>query len=112
MLSELEEILEDILLLDHGTECLHLPVLELKELAVGIRGNAQAVLCFVEGKETIYKEGFGKGSLYVVLRKGLIHQQLEQIRLSGLDVLPVSTDDLCVYLTATTKGGIDDVFKR
>jgi ABC-2 type transport system ATP-binding protein len=112
LLSELEGILEDILLINQGTKLLHLPALELKELAVGIRGNAQAVLRFVEGKEIISQEDFARGNLYVVIRRELIQQQLEQIRQSGLEVLPVSTDDLCVYLTAKTKGGIDDVFKR
>lgn len=112
MLSELEEILEDILLIDHGKKRLHLPVLELKELTVGIRGNAPAVLSFTESKEIIYQEDFAKENLYVVIRRKLVQQQFEQMRRSGLEVLPVSTDDLCVYLTATTKGGIDDVFKR
>lgn len=112
LLSELEEILEDIFLIDHGAKRLHLPVLELKEMAVGIRGNEQVVRSFVEGKQLIYQEDFAKGSLYVVIRRKLVQQQYEQMRLSGLEVLPVSTDDLCVYLTASTKGGIDDVFKR
>ncbi|HEY8909244.1 MAG TPA: ABC transporter ATP-binding protein [Desulfosporosinus sp.] len=112
LLSELEGILEDILLINHGTKLLHLPALDLKELAVGIRGNAQAVLRFVEGKEIIYQEDFAIGSLYVVIRRGLIQQQLEEIRQSGIEVLSVTTDELCVYLTATTKGGIDDVFNR
>jgi len=112
MLSELEEILEDILLIYNGTKRLHLPALELKELAVAIRGNAQAVLSFVKDKEIIYQEDFAKDNLYVVLKRNLIQQALEQIRQSGLEVLSVSTDDLCVYLTAKTKGGIDDVFKQ
>lgn len=112
LLSELEEVLEDILLIDHGTKRLHLPVLELKELAFGIRGNAETVLSFTEGKEVIHQEDFAKGSLYVVIRRALIQQQIEQIRQRGLEVHPVSTDDLCVYLTAKTKGGIEDVFKR
>ena len=112
LLSEIEGILEDILLIDNGTKRLHLSVMELKDLAVGIRGNAQAVLSFVEGKEIIYREEFAKGSLYVVIRRELIQQQFEQMRQSGLEVIPVSMDDLCVYLTATTKGGIDDVFKK
>lgn len=112
LLNELEEILEDILLIDQGTKCLHLPVLELKELAVGIRGNAPAVRSFIDGKGIIYQENFAKENLYVVLRRELVEQQLEQMHQCGLEVLPVSTDDLCVYLTAKTKGGIDDVFKR
>ena len=112
LLSELEGILEDILLINQGTKRLHLPALELKEMAVGLRGNAQAVLSFVEGKEIIYQEDFAKDSLYVVIRRELVQQQFDQVRQSGLEVLPVATDDLCVYLTARTKGGIDDVFKR
>ena len=112
LLSELEEILEDILLINHGSKLLHLSVLDLKELTVGLRGNTQAVLTFVDGKELIYQEEFAQGSLYVVIKKELIQQELEQIRQIGLEVLPVSTDDLCVYLTAKTKGGLDDVFKR
>lgn len=112
LLSELEEILEDILLINHGTKHLHLSAMELKELAVGVRGNSQTVLRFVEGKEIIYQEEFAKGNLYVVIRRESIQQQFEQMRQSGLEVLPVTTDDLCVYLTATSKGGIDDVFKR
>ncbi len=112
LLSELEEILEDILLLNQGERCLHLPVWELKELAIGLRGNAQAVRTFVEGKELIYQEEFAKGSLYVVLRKKLLQQDLELVRQSGLEILPITTDDLCVYLTIKTKGGIDNVFKR
>jgi len=112
LLSELEGILEDILLINQGTKLLHLPVLELKELAIGLRGNAQVVLSFVEGQEIIYQEDFAQGSLYIVIRRALVQQHIEQIKQSGVEVFPVSTDDLCVYLTAKTKGGIDDVFKR
>ncbi len=112
MLSEIEELLEDILLIDYGTKQLHLPVLDLKELAVGIRGNAQAVQSIIDSKEIIYQEEFAKGNLYVVIRKTLIHQHFETMKQSGLEIHPISTDDLCVYLTSTNKGGIEDVFKR
>ena len=60
----------------------------------------------------IYQEEFAKGSLFVVLRKELIQQELKLIRQSGVEILPISTNDLCVYLTAKTRGGIDDVFER
>ncbi|EGW37631.1 ABC transporter ATP-binding protein [Desulfosporosinus sp. OT] len=112
LLNELEEILEDILLINQGTKRLHLPAIELREFAVGIRGNTQVVLNLVEGKEILYREEFSKGSLYVVLKKELLRDQFEQVKQSNLEVVPVSTDDLCVYLTAKTNGGIEDVFKR
>lgn len=111
LLSELEDILEDILLIKDGRKCLHLPVLELKELAIGVRGATPAVLNFIEGRELFYTEEFAKGSLYAVIKNDDLLAKQEQARLIGIELLPVSTDDLCVYLTAKTKGGIDDVFK-
>ncbi|AFQ45622.1 ATP-binding cassette domain-containing protein [Desulfosporosinus meridiei] len=112
LLNELEEILEEILLIKQGSKFLHLPVMELKELAVGIRGNAKTLQPFVEGKELIYKEEFAKDNLYVVLRKELLQQEVEVIKQKGLEVFPISTDDLCVHLTASNRGGIDNVFKK
>lgn len=112
LLGELEEILEDILLLDQGTLCLHLPIIELKEYAIGLRGNAQAVLPLLEGQKVIYKEEFAKGSLYVVVKAERLQSNYGEMRANGVEVLPVSVDDLCIHLTAKNKGGIDDVFKR
>lgn len=112
LLNELEELLEDILLIKDGQKYLHLPIIDLMEYAVGIRGNTQAVLDFAEGREIVHKEDFAQGSLYVVLRNDFSRGELEQARQNGLEVMPVTPDDLCVYLTAKTKGGIDDVFAR
>ena len=112
LLSELEDILEDILLIKDGTKCLFLPVLELKEFALGIRGNAQAMRSVIEGREIIHVEEFAKNGLYVVTKRKTAQDQFELARQAGLEVQSVSPDDLCVYLTAKTKGGVDDVFKR
>lgn len=112
LLSEIEDILEDILLIKDGKKCLFLPVLEFKEFAMGLRGNSQAVRRVIEGEKIIYSEEFAPDSLYVVLERKIAQEQLEQAKQAGLEVQTVSTDDLCVYLTAKTKGGIDDVFKR
>ena len=112
LLNELEELLEDILLIKDGQKYLHLRVTDLMEYAVGIRGNAQGVLSFAEGREIVHKEEFAQGSLYVVLKNDFLPGQLEQARQHGLEVMPITPDDLCVYLTAKTKGGIDYVFAR
>lgn len=116
LLGELEEILEDILLLDQGTKRMHLSLLEMKEYARGFRGNAQAVqdsvLRQLRGEDILYQEEFAKGSLYVVVKVQRLQEGEEKIRQRGIEVLPVSLDDLCIHLTAKTKEGIDDVFKR
>lgn len=111
LLGELEGILEDILLLDQGRKRLQLPLIEMKEFAIGLRGNAQAVLRFIEGREIIYKEEFAPGSLYVVIKRDLAPGDYERARQSGIESVSVTINDLCIYLTGKTKGGIDDVFK-
>lgn len=120
LLGEVEDILEDVLLINQGRKSLHLPVINLKEWAIGIRGNAQEILDLLEGQEIIHQEEFAKDSLFVVIRRDLsspdsidrLKGGLEKTKQSGVELLPVSINDLCVYLTAKTKGGIDDVFNR
>ncbi len=112
LLGELEEILEDIFLIDQGKKYLHLPVLELKEYAVGLRGSAEAILNIVGEQDIIYREDFGKGSLYLVAKAANLGGRLERIKAGGIEIAPVPIDDLCNYLTSKTKGGINDVFKR
>jgi len=111
LLSEVEDILEDILLLRDGSKCLHQSVLELKEFALGLKGPKQRVLELVEGKEILYREEFGQRSLYVVIKnEGLSPQEI--LKKDDFELLPVALDDLCIYLTGNTKGGIDHVFEQ
>ncbi|MGC7871896.1 ATP-binding cassette domain-containing protein [Desulfosporosinus sp. SYSU MS00001] len=111
LLSEVEDILEDILLLRDGTKCLHQSVLELKEYALGLKGPKQKVLEGLKGQEILHTEEFAQGSLYAVIRnQGLTSQQFH--KQADLELLPVSLEDLCIYLTGNVKGGIDYVFKQ
>lgn len=120
LIGEVEDILEEALLINQGRKVLHLPVVELKEWAIGLRGKTQEVLGLIEGQEILYQEEFGQDSLYSVIKRDLSYPKLKAFlqeslgtaKPSGVEILPVSVNDLCVYLTAKTKGGIDDVFKR
>lgn len=112
LLGELEEILEDVLLLDEGKQCLHLPILELKEYAIGLRGAAEIIFKFIQDEDILYREEFAKGSLYTVVKAKKFFGGYERIKQQGVEVIPISMSDLCIHLTAKTKGGIDDVFKR
>lgn len=112
LLKEIEDILEEILLLREGQKRLHLPVTELREYAVGLRGNAETVERFTAGGEIYCREKFGKNSIYVAVRNGFTGPAWQEARDAGLEILPVSAEDLCVYLTSRTKGGIGDVFDR
>jgi ABC-2 type transport system ATP-binding protein len=112
LLGELDEILEDILLIDQGKEFLHLPVLEIKEYALGLRGNTQVLRGCVAEQDIIYQEEFGKDSLYLVVKATSLEGKISGIKAQGIEAVPVPIDDLCNYLTSKTKGGINDVFKR
>lgn len=112
LLNEVEDLLEDILLIDRGQVRLHLPVSDFKEWALGFRGQAEIVAGLTEGKEILYREDFGKDGAYAVVKRSEMADRLERARGEGIEITPVATDDLCVYLTAKTRGGIDDVFKK
>ncbi|AGA67892.1 ABC-type multidrug transport system, ATPase component [Desulfitobacterium dichloroeliminans LMG P-21439] len=120
LLGELEDILEDILLLDQGTKKLQMSTLDMKQYALGFRGNAQAIEDLLQehlqgsspGEGILRREEFAKGSLYVVVKAEHLVAGYERIRQHDVEVVPIALDDLCIYLTAKTKGGIDDVFKR
>ncbi|WP_078553054.1 ABC transporter ATP-binding protein [Bacillus alkalicellulosilyticus] len=112
LVNEIEDILEDILLIKEGEVLLHLEVDELKKYAVGLRGKNEIVEKWVEGHEIIYQESFGVNQSYHVVRNLFNESTIEQIKKSGVEVTAVDVNDLCVYLTARQKGGIDDVFNK
>ncbi|KEF37708.1 Protein of unknown function (DUF2624) [Schinkia azotoformans MEV2011] len=37
---------------------------------------------------------------------------LEQAKQRGVQITTVSAEDVCMYVTSKTKGGIDDVFNK
>ena len=112
LLKEVEDILEEILLLGEGQKRLHLPVSELREFALGLRGPTEVVERFTAGREIYRRERFGRDKTFVALRSSFSEAALQEARTAGLEVLPVSAEDLCVYLTSRNKGGIDNVFSE
>ncbi|NLA85810.1 MAG: ABC transporter ATP-binding protein, partial [Clostridiales bacterium] len=49
---------------------------------------------------------------YIVAKTPLTAEEATSARAMGLELVPVKTDDLCIYLTKTGKGGIDDAIRR
>ena len=111
-LEEIEDLLEDILLIKDGRVHLHLPVADLKEWAIGLSGKKVLINKWIETKKVFHEKNLGHNNLFVVVKNDFTIRELENITLSGLDVLPVSSSDLCMYLTQKSKGGIDDVYNQ
>lgn len=112
LLSEVEHILEDILLLKEGEIILHRPVSDFKEYAVALRGKKETIKPLTASCEVIYQQNVGDEHCYVVVRCDGAGTLLSEAGAAGAEVMPVTAGDLCVYLTATNKGGIDDVLDK
>jgi len=118
LIAEIENILEDILLIKDGQKKLHLSLIEFREYALGLRGDRELILNLLADwqadpgtpPEILYRENFAANSVYCVLRNNLQADRWQKISELGLKPTPVSTEDLCVYLTARSEGGINDVF--
>ncbi|WP_338452978.1 ABC transporter ATP-binding protein [Niallia oryzisoli] len=109
-LEEIEDLLEDVLLLKDGKNHLHVPMEELKEWAVGLKGAKETVIHLTKDKEVYYQNQIGTHSMYAVVKNDFSEQELQQAKANNIEITTVRPSDLCVYLTGETKRGIDDVF--
>lgn len=112
LLNEIEDILEDILLMGEGQKMLHAPVSHFREFALGLGGKSRLLEDLAKNREVIHKYHVTEDHIYLVIKNDLTEQERHQARLAGVDVSAVTAADLCVYLTAGKKGGIDDVFSK
>ncbi|GAB4075160.1 ABC transporter ATP-binding protein [Barrientosiimonas marina] len=110
-LDEIEELLEDVLLLEDGHNYLHMPVEELKEYAVSLSGPFEAVSAWTRNRDVMYSKQTEAG-MYAVVKHDFSTDEWEQMRRAGIRAEAVSPGDVCVYLTDSTKGEIDDVFDK
>lgn len=99
-------------LLKDGEKCLHLSIDELREYGVYVKGSEKCVREIVEDKEIMFEKSLGNDHLQLGIKNTLTNLEIEQAALMGVHISPISTDDLCTYLTNKTIGGIDDVFNR
>lgn len=109
LLSEAEDILENIVLIKNGELVLHQPVDDLKEMAVGFQGKEDVITNFLQGKTLYHREMFGPDTTYAVVKNTFAEDDRLKAKRLGIEMTVVSTNDLCIYLTDREKGGIDDV---
>ncbi len=112
LLNEVEHLLDEVLLIDRGQKYLHLSTHMLKNYTVGLQGNEKAVKDFIGDTEILYQKKLGKDSVYTVAINSFTREQLREAGLKGIEVIPVSPEETCAYLTAREEGGIDRVFER
>lgn len=110
LLSELSGLLEEIVLIDEGRLCAAMTADEAESAAIGLRGSATAAETAAGARSVLHREQFADG-LFIVVKGALSAQEAVRAREAGVEILPVTADDLCIYLTQKRKRGIDDALR-
>ncbi|MCR6545672.1 ABC transporter ATP-binding protein [Dehalobacterium formicoaceticum] len=111
-LKEIEDLIEDVLLIKDGMNFRHLPITDLAEMTIGLKGNSARVEELAKGKEQFYQEKMGKDTIYLVTKNDFDEGDLRQARMQGIEISSVTAEEIYVYLTGKDKGGIDHVLDR
>lgn len=98
LVSEMDYLFDEVLIIHRGKLLLHLPYEELISRGATITGEASAVERFTGGMKVLNEQRLGNTKAVTVYGQ-LREQQIEQARLLGLDIGPVSLQDLFIYLT-------------
>lgn len=99
LIDEVSNLLEHVLVIDNGKLIIDKKAEELRGKAYTVTGQAAKVENFLVGKETVHREPFGG-----LLSATVIHGQEDgsdqiQAAKSGLEISPVSLQQLIIHLT-------------
>ncbi|MDQ0159411.1 ATP-binding cassette domain-containing protein [Alkalibacillus salilacus] len=106
LLNELEDLLEHVILLDHGELELMMEMDKLKQYAVGLVGEYDSM---IDQQTILYQDRMDLNQQYWVI-KHPGEDMLQELRQHGFTISPVAPADLCVYLTQMNRGDVDHVF--
>ncbi|RKL67201.1 ABC transporter [Salipaludibacillus neizhouensis] len=109
-LNEMEDLLEEVLLIKDGETHLHMPIEDLKNYAIAFKGKAELVKESTKDQSILYQKTHGPDQMYIVSKNTYSEETLQRIKRSGMEISNVTPSEVCVYLTSSSKGGIDDVF--
>src|SRR5690554_5091851 len=72
-LDEIEDLIEDVLLMKDGRNHLHLPISDLKEYGIAVKGRDSVIKEWVDNKkEIIYQESMSDENSYVVVKNTVL----------------------------------------
>ncbi|KUP04326.1 ABC transporter [Bacillus coahuilensis m2-6] len=111
-LSEVEHVLEDVLILKNGEVLMHTSLDSLREYAVGMSGPKSEVEALGAGREILYQQKLGTEGLYQVVENHFQQEEIETAKQKGVTISGVSAEDVSTYLIQPKNGGIEDVYNR
>ncbi len=103
LIDEIDHLIENVVLIDQGRILLDEPADELRGRAVTLIGAADAVRELADFRQVLHTESLGRLSRTTVLGALEPHEE-QRARERGVEVLPVSLQQLIVHLTSGTEG--------
>ncbi|WP_308633822.1 ABC transporter ATP-binding protein [Paenibacillus silvisoli] len=101
LIDEVSRLLEHILVIDHGKLLLNEEADALRGRAYTVTGPVTRIESFTAGKKIIHNEGLG-GFRSVTIYGSLLASDQKAAESMGLDISPVTIQQLIVYLTSGT----------
>lgn len=103
LIDEVSNLIERVLVIDRGRIIMDEETDAVRDRAANIVGEAAAVDAFVAGREVIHRESLGRVASVTVVG-GLTAADLQRLDAAGLDVAPVSLQQLIVRTTQHASG--------
>lgn len=104
LIDEVSNLIERVLVIDHGRIVMDEATDAVRDRAANIVGDASAVDAFVAGRQVIHRESLGNVASVTVLG-ALTLADRERLAAAGLDVAPVSLQQLIVRTTQNAAAG-------
>jgi ABC-2 type transport system ATP-binding protein len=102
LLSELEGMLSDIILIDNGKLVFHKTVDDIRQSAYRADAVKDMLDIFCQNKKVIFRESSDIVS-YAVIYEPLTNDVLNYAKIKGIKISPVRPEELYVYLTKSDK---------
>ena len=107
LIDEVSNLLERVIVIDKGRIIMDEETDAVRDRAANIVGETSAVDAFIAGREVIHRESLGRVSSVTVLGE-LTADDLARLTDAGLDVAPVSLQQLIVRTTQHAAGASAD----
>ncbi len=106
LIDEVSNLLEHVIVIDEGRIIVDQDADSLRGTATTVVGAASAVDAFVRGRDILHRDGIG--GLASVSVSGLTAQERQQAVAAGLELAPVSLQQLVVRLTESSENEFVD----
>ncbi|AUS98247.1 hypothetical protein CDQ84_09535 [Clostridium thermosuccinogenes] len=104
LLSELENLLEEIVLIDNGKLVLHKSVEELQEYGVYLNGRSDIIGPFIKDKQVLSLRKLGN-SIIAGIKNDLSDADRSYLSANNVDISKINVEDVCIYLTRKREDG-------